>query len=99
MLIIKKILFQWFINFLIKNKLQLQSETLATLDRSASSSIIKNENVSDTELAEELHKPVIRNLKKQKYTHFLDNIWGADLADMQLMCYYVLLLLMCYYCY
>ena len=99
MLIIKKILFQWFINFLIKNQLQLQSETLTTLDRSASSSIIKNENVSDTELAEELHKPVIRNLKKQKYTHFLDNIWGAGLADMQLMCYYVLLLLMCYYCY
>ena len=65
MLIIKKILFQWFINFLIKNQLQLQSETLATLDKSASSTIIKNENISRTELAEELHKPVIRNLKNK----------------------------------
>ena len=65
MLIIKKILLQWFINFLIKNQLQLQSETLATLDKFASSSIIKNENISHTELAVELHKPVIRNSKNK----------------------------------
>ena len=65
MLIIKKILLQWFINFLIKNQLQLQSETLATLDKSASSSIIKNENISHIELAVELHKPVIRNSKNK----------------------------------
>ena len=35
-------------------------------------------------LADELHKPVIRKLKKRKvYSEFKDNIWGVDLADMQ----------------
>ena len=38
------------------------------------------------QLAKELHKPVIRNLKKRTvYSGFRDNIWGADLADMQLI--------------
>ena len=38
------------------------------------------------ELAEELHKPIIRNFKKRTvYSAFKDNILGADLADMQLM--------------
>ena len=37
------------------------------------------------QLAEEFHKPVIRKLKKRKvYSAFKDNIWGVDLADMQL---------------
>ena len=38
------------------------------------------------QLADELHKPIIRKLKKRKvYSAFNDKIWGADLADMQLM--------------
>ena len=38
------------------------------------------------QLADELHKPIIRNLKKRKvYSSFRDNIWGTDLADMQLL--------------
>ena len=38
------------------------------------------------QLAEEVHKPVIRKIKKRKlYSAFKDNIWVADLADMQLM--------------
>ena len=38
------------------------------------------------QLAEELHKPVIRNFKKRTvYSRFKDNVWGADLADMQLI--------------
>ena len=38
------------------------------------------------QLAEELHKPIIRNFKKGTvYSGFKDNIWGADLADMQLI--------------
>ena len=38
------------------------------------------------ELAEELHKPIIRKFKKRKvYSTFKNNIWGADLADMQLI--------------
>ena len=37
----------------------------------------------NVQLAEELHKPVIRNSKKRTVLRFKDNIWGADLADMQ----------------
>ena len=53
------------------------------------------------QLADELHKPIIRKFRKRKvYSSFKDNIWGADLADMQLISkfnigfrfYYVLLI-------
>ena len=53
------------------------------------------------QLAEELHKPIIRKLKKRKiHETFKGNIWGADLADMQSLSrynkeldfYYVLLI-------
>ena len=38
------------------------------------------------QLADELHKPIIRKCKKRKvYSSFKDNIWGVDLADMQLL--------------
>ena len=38
------------------------------------------------QLAQELHKPIIRNFKKRTvYSGFRDNIWGASLADMQLI--------------
>ena len=38
------------------------------------------------QLTEELHKPIIRNLKKRRvYSGFKDNIWGANLANMQLI--------------
>ena len=41
---------------------------------------------NNEKLAEELHKPIIRKFKKRKvYSGFTDNIWGADLADMQLI--------------
>ena len=37
-------------------------------------------------LAEGLHKPIIRKFKKrQVYSTFKDNIWGADSADIQLI--------------
>ena len=33
-----------------------------------------------------MHKPIIRNFNKKKvHSPFIDNIWGADLADMQLI--------------
>ena len=36
------------------------------------------------QLADEIHKPIIRKFKKRKvYSSFRDNIWGVDLADMQ----------------
>ena len=56
------------------------------VDRKTSGSGIKNENISNKELAEELHKPIIRKFKKRKvHSPFIDNIWGADLAHMQLI--------------
>ena len=44
---------QWFINFLIKKILVV---------------VFKNENISNKELAEELHKPIVRKFKKKKIT-------------------------------
>ena len=39
---------------------------------------------SSSILADELHKPVIKKFNKRKvYSQFKDNIWGADLADIQ----------------
>ena len=41
-------------------------------------------NVPNYQLANELHKPIIRKFKKRKiYSFYRDNIWGVDLADMQ----------------
>ena len=43
-------------------------------------------NISNKELAKELHKPFIRKFDKRKvHSAFIDNIWGGDLADMQLI--------------
>ena len=55
---------------------------VATLaNKSAIKSIPQNE-----QLAEGLHKLIIRKSKKRKvYSTFKDNIWGADLVDMQLI--------------
>ena len=50
--------------------------------KSKGSSITTNE--FNYQLANELHKPIIRKFKKRKvYSSFKDNIWGVDLADMQ----------------
>ena len=49
--------------------------------KSKGSGIINEPNY---QLANELHKPIIRQFKKRKvYSSFRDNIWGVDLADMQ----------------
>ena len=42
--------------------------------------------MSNKELAEELHKPIIRKFKKRKvHSPFVVNIWCANLSDMQSM--------------
>ena len=42
--------------------------------------------MQNQKLAKELHKPIIRKFNKRRvYSSFKDNIWGADLADMQLI--------------
>ena len=43
-------------------------------------------NKENIQLADELHKPIIRKFKKRKvHSSFRDNIWGIDLADIQLL--------------
>ena len=56
-------------------------------DKKTSGGTVKNENIFNKELAEELHKPNIRKFDQRKaHSPFIDNIWGADLAaDMQLI--------------
>ena len=50
--------------------------------KSKLSGIIKE----NQQLANELHKPIIKKFKRRKvYYSFKDNIWGIDLADMQLI--------------
>ena len=76
-------------------------KTSATHANKFTGSGIKNEKISNKELAEKLHKPIIRKFKKIKvHSCFIDNIWCADLADIQFISkfnkgirfYYVLLI-------
>ena len=62
---------------------RLASMVYKRFDKKISGSGIKNENNSNKELAEELHKSLIRTFNKRKvHSRLLDNIWHADLADM-----------------
>ena len=57
-------------------------------DKKTFGSGIKNDNMLllNKELAEELQKPIIRKFNKRKvHSLFIDNMWGTDLADMQLV--------------
>ena len=55
-------------------------------DKKSKGTGIKNEIKENKQLANELHKPIIWKFKKRKvYSSFKDNIWGADLADIQLI--------------
>ena len=54
-------------------------------DKKTKGSRIAN-NKENIQLANELHKPIIRKFEKRKvYSSFRDNIWGVDLADVQLL--------------
>ena len=58
-------------------------------DKKTTASGVNNNNndiKQNLQLTEELHKPIIRNFKKRTiYSRSKDQIWGADLADMQLI--------------
>ena len=44
---------------------------------------VKNENICKKEVAEELHKPIIKKFKERKVqSAFTSNNWDDDLADM-----------------
>ena len=65
-------------------------KSISLLDKPVAGSRVNidaNKSAFDKEkLAEELHKPSIRKFEKRTvYSGFKDNIWGADLADMQLI--------------
>ena len=71
MMVIKEALLQWFLNFFYKKY---------------SCSDIKNENMWNKELTEELRKQIIKKFDKRKVrSSFIDNIWGDDIADIQLI--------------
>ena len=60
----------------------LASMVYKCFDKKSSGSGITNE--PNYQLADELHKPIIRKFIKRKvYSLFRDNIWEVDLADMQ----------------
>ena len=59
------------------------------LDEKSTVSGIKNDIKQNKQLANELHKLIIRKFKKRKgYSSFRDNIWGVDLADMEVISKY-----------
>ena len=75
-------MFQWFINFFDRKS----SEGAVTR---ANKYTIKSEIMPNQQLAQGLHKAIIRKCEKRKvYSSFKDNIWGADLADMKLISKY-----------
>ena len=60
----------------------LASMVYRFFDKKSKGSGITNE--FNYQLANELHKPIIKKFKKRKvYSSFKDNIWGVYLADMQ----------------
>ena len=66
----------------------LTSMVYKFFDKRSSGSGVADNNVikQNIQLANELHKPMVKKIKKRKvYSSFRDNISGADLADMQLI--------------
>ena len=55
----------------------LPSVVYKFFDKKSSGSGIKNEYISNQELAKELYIPIIRKFKKKKYTHVLWTIFGV----------------------
>ena len=64
----------------------LASMVYKFFDKKSSGSSIVNE--SNYQLANELHKPIIRKFLKKVHSSCRDNIWGVDLADIQLLSKY-----------
>ena len=63
----------------------LASMVYKFFDKTSSGSGLANNN-ENIQLTNELHKPIIKKFNKRKvYLSFRGNIWGVDLADMQLL--------------
>ena len=66
----------------------LASMVYKFLDKKSQGSGVANNN-KNMQLADELHKPIIRKFEKRKvYSSFRDNTCGADLADVKLLSKY-----------
>ena len=64
----------------------LASTVFKFFDKKTADGAVKNEIMQNKELAEELHKPIIIKLEKQKVSlSFIHNIWGVDVADFQII--------------
>ena len=64
----------------------LASMVCKFFDKMSKGSGVNIEVKHNKQLAKELQKPIIRNFKKRSvYSGFKDNIWGADLADVELI--------------
>ena len=62
----------------------LASMVYKFFDKKSTGSGFKKLKNSSSILADELHKPIIKEFDKRKlYLQFKDNIWGVDLVDMQ----------------
>ena len=65
---------------------RLASMVYKFFDEKNSGGTVENKIISSKELAEELHKPIIRKFKKRKVlSSLIDNIRGADLTYIQLI--------------
>ena len=62
-------------------------KSASLLDKSVlGSGVANNEIKQNLQKVKEIHKPIVRKFKKRKvYSGFKYDIWGADLADMQLI--------------
>ena len=68
---------------------RLASMIYTFIDKKSKEAGVKSKIKENQQLANELHKPIIRKFKKRKvYSSFKDNTWGVDLADMQLVSKY-----------
>ena len=65
------------------------TSSFSTSGGAVNSEIMPNQRPSGLatkQLAKESHKPIIRTFEKRKvHSSFIDNIWGVDLADIQLI--------------
>ena len=59
---------------------------LSFFDKNTSGDAVKNGDISDQQLAKKIPKPVIRKFEKHKVCSYLmDNIWGSDPVDIQVI--------------
>ena len=66
---------------------ELASMVYKFFDKKSKGTGIKS--TPNQQLANELHKPIIRKFKKRKvYYSFKDNIWGVDVVDIQMISKY-----------